>query len=629
MQTRSKGYFFLPLTLLCLAYLGFEFFFNQYAMISVDEFWFAHRIYEYKDGLPYRDFAPYKTVIGYYLLLLPMLSVKGILNTLIFTKNAIAVFNTLVLFISATWLTRFFSPRGVLGSVALLVCMEVMLTYSTNIRVDLIAYWFCLFSLLLLLENRCFWAGLIIGLAFATSQKAIWYIFATNAALGCHWLLTERNRKYFMSAVYFNLGALAVIAAYLITWAQISSWQTVTNSVFLEASAMYHLDWYNASRPFYWAMTLLFNPLAFLLWPVTFISLLASYKQDRTYYPRRFLIIYSSTILLCLIAYKQVFPYYMQVTLPAFLVLYAAFFTWLEGLCKKPQKISISYPRALSAVCLVSVFVIFASVSILELPLAYSLICLAPILLTTLVVDRKRFSAPTRSAMQSVLILTMLFVGGAYPLTVYLAKLININGAYQKANLAAMNTLLRDGSDYTAGIELIYDKKQPIAGLRHLMGPAIDYLYHPTNKLRAVMTASLYEDPDATIDSVNHALRDSNVKFYVNNYRMHALPKAIRAQLDQQFQHYWGSIYLYAPKVDAGKQKVNVKFKGEYYLQAKTKQPIIINGKTFQSNDHIILEKGITTTNAENQFRLVLVPTETGLQLNPKFSHDEWQRIIS
>lgn len=627
MQSK-KGYFFLPLTILCLVYLGFEFFFNQYAMISVDEFWFAHRIYEYKDGIPYRDFAPYKTVIGYYLLLLPMLYAKGIMSTLIFTKNVLAVFNTCVLFIASAWLTRFFSQRGILGSVALLVCMEVMLTYSTNIRVDLIAYWFCLFSLLLLLENRCILAGLLIGIAFATSQKAVWYIFATNAALGVHWLATERNRSYFKNAAKFNIAALTVIAAYLITWAQISSWHTVVNSVFTEASAMYHLDWYDVSRPYYWALILLFNPLVFLLWPVTLISLFVTYEEDESYYARRFVTVYASTILLCLITYKQVFPYYMQVTIPVFLVLYAAFFTWLNGLFSSPQKLVIQHEKILPVVFFAAVICIFAAISNLDLPQIYNLICLIPILLSALVIQRQQLAATTRSAMQSIILLSMLFAGFAYPLTVYLAKLVNMNGAYQKANLAAMDILLKDGSDYTAGIELIYNKRQPIAGLRHLMGPAIDYLYQPSKKLRAVMTASLYEDPDATISSINQALADSSVKFYINNYRMHALPEKIQAQLHRQYQHYWGSIYLYAPTVTAGKQQTNIKFTGEYYIQATSDKPVSINNKRFKNKDHIILHKGMVETHADGDFRLVLVPTNKELTLNPAFQQDEWHRII-
>src|SRR5260221_3606624 len=113
--------FSLILISLCCLYLGFELFFNAYAMVSVDEFWFAHHIYQYKNSLPYRDFAPYKTVLGYYLLLLPMLSKQGFLQTLIITKDAIACLNASILLCSAWWLKRFFAPSAILSSLTLLI----------------------------------------------------------------------------------------------------------------------------------------------------------------------------------------------------------------------------------------------------------------------------------------------------------------------------------------------------------------------------------------------------------------------------------------------------------------------------------------------------------------------------
>lgn len=626
-QKSAHRYFFLPLLLLCLTYLGFELFFNQYAMISVDEFWFAHRAYEYKNGIPYRDFAPYKTVIGYYLLLLPMLFSQGLIKTLVFTKNAIAVCNTLVLFISAAWLRKFFAPKAVLYSVALLLCMEIMLTYSTNIRVDLFAYWFCLFSFLFLLSHRYIIAGLLIGIAFATSQKAIWYIVASNVALGLHWALSARNRVYFFNIVRFNATALIIIAAYLIFWATLVDWQTIYNSVFIEASAMYQLDWYNATRSMYWQLILLFNPLTFLLWPLTIISLFVSRKGDKTYQLRRFVIAYTFTIMLCLIPYKQVFPYYMQVTLPAFLVLYASFFTWLREILNA-KRIIIMHKNALAIFTGIYTVTTIVIISAMNLPAAYLLICVLATALTCFFYYHHSLSISMHALSKQLVVMSLIFLGMVYPLTIYVARAINLNGSYQRANLAVIDKLLLDGSDYTAGIELIYNKKQPIAGLRHLMGPAIDYLYQPTAELRKVMTASLYEDPTSTIKTVNSALKNSQVKFYVNNYRMNALPNQIKNYLSSQYQHYWGSIYMYAPKIPAGSQKTAIKFPGEYYIQAHTNKPITINGKQFKKGDHIILEKKTMQSKAEDDFRLKYIPRDPKLHFDPAFKADEWERMI-
>lgn len=114
---RQQVFLILAFATCCLIYISFEFFYHRYTMLAVDEFWFAHRIYQYKDGVPYRDFAPYKTIIGYYLLLPAMLLPgKTILQTLLAIKDELALINAIVLFISALWLTRFF-PASVFCSV--------------------------------------------------------------------------------------------------------------------------------------------------------------------------------------------------------------------------------------------------------------------------------------------------------------------------------------------------------------------------------------------------------------------------------------------------------------------------------------------------------------------------------
>src|SRR3990167_10187621 len=98
---------------LCLAYLAAAYFINATMMIGVDEFWFAHIVQYYKHNIPYLYFAPYKTVLGYYLLLIPFSITHSLIGTLIFAKNMIALCNAMVLFIAACWLTRFFSKTAI------------------------------------------------------------------------------------------------------------------------------------------------------------------------------------------------------------------------------------------------------------------------------------------------------------------------------------------------------------------------------------------------------------------------------------------------------------------------------------------------------------------------------------
>jgi len=616
--------FILILWGLCSFYLGFELFFNQYTILSVDEFWFAHRIYQYKDSLPYKDFAPYKTILGYYLLLLPMLSAQSIFKTLILTKHFITFINTIVLFISSLWLTRFFSRTAILISLFLLIISETFLYYSTNLRIDLFAYWFCLFSFLFLLENRFIWAGLLIGLGFVTSQKTVWFMFASNCALGINWMNAKRQTQL-KNIITFNISACNVIAIYLAFWSWLVDWQTVFSSVFSEASAIYHLDWYNNARELYWSTILTHNPFLFILWPFTLLTLFITYDDDREYPKRLFVVCYSIIILLCLIPYKQMFPYYMQVAYPIFLVLYAAFFSWLFAIFKTNKiNMLVIGVYGLWAILAIYILMILGLTILFQLPTVYLLICLIPCLLGFYIINQSTSKRPIYFKLIS---LTTLFIGAIYPLTLFTLTLIAVNGAYQKANVQLVNALLQDGSGYVAGVELIYNKTQPIAGMRQLIGPAISYLYTPSPTLRKVMLASLYEDPNVTSTSVIDALKKSPVKFYVNNYRMQGLPDNIKQYLAKNYEHFWGSIYLYAPTVPKGHQQFRLAFSGNYLIESTHQSQITLNSHHYQTKKTIYLKNGYYTSNTKTDYRLKLLPTLT-LPLDPAFQNDRWGKMI-
>lgn len=618
----KHNYLIYALICLCFTYLAIEFLFNAYTMFSVDEFWFAHRAYQYKDQLPYRDFAPYKTVIGYYLLLIPMLAAKGIIGTLIFTKNMIAVLNSIILFSGAIWLARFFSKQAILISLMLILFSEVVLSYSTNIRIDLFAYWFCFISFLLLLEKRYVVAGLFIGLGFCTSQKAIWYIMASNIALGLQWLMYSRQRESLLSIFKFNLAAALILASYIVIWSLFSDLHTVTYSIFKEASAMYQLDWYNNSRRLFWSLTLTYNPLLFLLWPVSLLTLMVSYPSDLQYRQRFFIITYALTVLLCLIPYKQVFPYYMQVTIPVFLILYTSFFQWAIGLFQQRLNLHLMVSSFYISVYLaIYILGIIALLIYFKLPVAYALVCLIPLSLGFYCL--RTSSLETMTILINIMSITGIFIGLVYPLSLFLGKFVHTENSYQRENIEIVNKLLKNGGDYLAGIDLLYDRDQPITGLKHLMGPAITYLFHPSDKLKAVMLSSLDEDPSVSKASVISALQESNVKLYVNNYRIHALPNEIKDYLYQQYDHLWGSIYYYAPLIKSGRQTVLIKFSGQYQINAD--HAVYLNHKKYTPHSTIKLINGFYYSQAQENYRLKLLPDVS--LLNPTFQPDNWEKL--
>lgn len=620
--------FLLLLLTLCGFYFAIEYALNSYIELSADEFWFAHNIYHYKDGLPYRDFPPYKTVLGYYLLLPAMLMKHGIIQTLIFVKNTIAFINTLALFFFSWRLARFIPPPAVLASLVLIILSENMVLSSTNIRVDLLGYWLSFFSLILLLEKRYWLAGIFTGLGFITTQKAVWYLFAGDCALGIYWLGCERSRAMLWRILSFNLMSMAVIILYLAFWSWFAGWQAVMHSVFYEASAMYHLAWYSQFNNVYWTYIATFNPFLFLLWPIALVSVMVSFAQDEYYRQRLLITVYALTILLCLATNRQVFPYYMQAALPVLFALFASFFHWLYLLFMTDRLPVILVPASLLNLytCLCILFPVYAFIKF-NLPIPYLIICLIPLYLGLCLTIPKHQQQTLPYIFKTVCALTLV-VGVVFPVVLYSISLAKVDGDYQKAHIHAVDALLQDGSDYIAGVDLIYTRNQPIAGMRHLMAPAIEYLASPTPGLRAVMLPSLYEDPSVTLDSVLAALQQSNVKFYVNNYRMEGLPQKLKAYLNSQYQHFWGGIYLYAPQVMAGRNSGMLKFPGKYRVSADSLGPITLNGKSYMPGSYVYLKNGKFVSEAQNAYRLVLTPENMTGYFPAEFRDDVPIRLI-
>lgn len=608
------------LGLISLAYFCLSVFLNAHTMISIDEFWYAHRIYQYRSGLPYRDFSPYKTVMGYYILLLPMLLKHGYLSTLLLLKNTLSLINASGFFIGAVWLSRHFTKRAVILALLAVIFSETVLAYATQIRVDILAYWFALFALLSLLDKRVVTAGFLLGIAFTISQKVIWYWFASNVGLGLCWLVLERDFAHFKKIVVYNFVVLAIITLYFVAWSWVSSARIVWDSVIGEASIMYHLDWYVRARELFWRIILTLNPFLFLLAPTTLVSLVTYNGVDAR--KRLFIVPTALTILLCLVPYDQVFPYYMQVTIPAFLLLYTSFFAWLIALAQAPMPVR-SVPVMLALLSF-SAAMIIAHVLRFHLPLPYLMLLMFPLGILVLLSPAK---AKLRSLILTLLVMTGVFVGGIYPLSIYAENVWQENPRYQQANLTLALDWLQGGGGYLAGVELFYGIDQPIAGLRHLIGPAIDFLRKPTPLLAKVMTASQYEDKTATLSRVITDLNTSQVAFYINNYRIQALPPALKHALAERYLHWWGSLYTYAPHITSHNTRFELAFTCPYRILTRANS-VVIDGQRYHANEIVQLVQGMHRNASESDFRLQRLPPTNVPIPNPAFHRDQPARFI-
>jgi hypothetical protein len=627
MLSKSRNNVRWAIVALCLSYLIFQLIYIPYAALSVDEFWFAHHIYEYTHKLPYRDFLPYKTVLGYYLFSIPFFFSHSILQPLYYIKTEIALINTLFLLGVSFWLLRFYHPKALLYTFLLILANHLFLIYSVDLRVDMLTSWLALISILLILSNRFALAGMLLALSFMISQKALWFFVATNLSLGCYWLLITRNRQLFRDSIIFNLSFLLPIMVYIAFWAHQSNLRLVLNSVFYEGYTQAKITYYSTIYYQCWNVILSNGPLLILLWPLTWLPLFVRMNKDKTDHLRRiFIAIYSSSIMFFILSYQQAFPYGMVYAVPVYFLIYPDFFSWLAHLFR--QKTDLIYFNSRRLFWFLSLYTIgiISIVIVMQLPFAYFLVALIPVCLGILIM------APhlTHAGLDSIKIsLIILFVctGLLYPLFRFVLIAYMINGDYQKSMVTISNELLKEGSGgYFAGIPLIYNQDQAIRGLKNLISPASAYINKPSKELLPILIASLYLEP-RNAEEILHDLTITPIKFYVNNYRIGLLPDSIHHYLQSEFTHYWGSIYIYAPSIAAKKQQFSLKFSGNYQVLAKPNTKIYLDNKKIIPNAVITLKEGMHQSNAAVVYRLKYVPQHM-IDLDWHYANDRFYNLI-
>ncbi len=605
---------------LCLVYLLIQFFYVPFALLSLDDFWLAYHSHHYKTGLPYRDFLPYKTVLGYYVFLLPMSFFQGLLSPLVYTKLWIVLINTGFLLGIAFWLRKFFNAKAIFISLMLIISSQLFLSYSSDIRVDLLAYWLCLVSVIFLFEARFFFAGIVIALAFLTCQKAVWYLIATNCGLAGYWLIEQRNWKTIKNVIIFNFSALITLLVYIAFWAYFSSLTIVLKSVFYEAYLISSVDWYVSTNNELWYFIILNNPGFILLWPLALFGLFFLPSQGRV-----FIAIYSLVIWLFIITCKQSFPYYSLAAIPVLVVLFSAFFSAYYAsvpfhyFTQRQKKYLLGFTGLyIFGMLLLTYRFVF--------PTVYLLATLIPMLIYVSVAYD--IGKELRSVFMLTIAALFIVIGIIFPLVRFVGTLPRANGHYQRSMIYLTNNLLRDGGSYIAGVPLIYAREQPVPGLVHLVGPTIYYLYRPSKKLYPIMTlSSLYFTPD-TAAQIIESIKKAPVKLYVDNDRFHALPPEIHRFLATQYQHFWGSVYLYAPEINRGHQFVQIKFAGNYKVQAQKNALISMDNKKIMPNTIIHLASQQYTSDANVSYRLELIPDLQSHFLEPEFQNNDWNIML-
>jgi hypothetical protein len=331
--------------LLIVAYLVTQLVYVARLPLCEDEFSYAATLHRLPGRVPYRDFTPYRTMLGYYVWLAPMKLPLGPFGRVIATKAMIAVVNAACLATAALALARRFGKEAVCLGLALLVVMSTFLERSSVLRVDMLASWIGLASFLILLEGRAAWAGALSALAFFVCPKAAYFIVATDAALAASFLAARRDRERAWDILRYNAAAFAVLLVYVGFWSTFSSPSTVIHATFSRKAAQLISERYDpyAVSWHFWVQTVTRNPFFYGIGLAGLFELfrrLRSGTKDRGVWIHA---VYATVVLLVGVAHRFPWTYVFVMFIPTVWVLAMAFF---DARLSRPSAPALGVPRA-------------------------------------------------------------------------------------------------------------------------------------------------------------------------------------------------------------------------------------------------------------------------------------------
>jgi hypothetical protein len=425
-----------------LGYLALQTLYLRHLPLLMDEFDGAYDVYRLRSEVPYLDFAPYKTVVGYYLQLPALLLGSDVWSGLCNVKLFLAGLNT-VLTVLAAWLARaLFSRMALALALPCWLFMSNWLERSADLRVDTLTTWPALFALLCLLAGRPVQAGLLCALSFLVSQKGIYFIAASGMALLAALAVRSDKRAALGDGARFAIACTGPIAAYFAVFSLIATAAKTTKVMFLSHHTIALTEIYPNIRKF-WRLTLTQNPGLYALAALGlcalgartaagFVDGAASESRTRTTQ----LFAYCATLTAAFIWHKQPWPYFFVLLGPTAFLLCAAAIELLGRAGTTRLRLAAGW-------------------AVLSVPLVLAL---------------------------------------AYPVR-RVPVILRVDQAYQQHMIELVSALVDEGETYLAGMDVLFDREQSPRPLRRLSIAQRRRLEHASAEEIAAMLDQLKTAP--------------------------------------------------------------------------------------------------------------------------------------
>jgi hypothetical protein len=537
--------------------------------LIADEFDGAYDVYLLRSRLPYVDFTPYKTVLGYYLELPPLVLAHTVWSGLIGTKLLLTAFNAGATAAAAILAARRFSARAVVLALPMWLCMSDWLERSSELRVDALTSWAGLFGLFALLTSRFEIAGLIAGIALLVSQKGVYFLPSSIAGVVALSLVGTPPRECWRALRRFCAAYALIVLSYVAFWSVVSSWHSTVHATFLAHRAIVLDDLYPNIRRF-WAQSLERNPVFYAAAIAALVALGVRVlgetrrKPDRepARAPEATLFGYALLFAICVVWHKQPWPYFFVLVVPtAFLVLvWAIEFAWR------------------------------ASERFVQGPAT-------PVLL----------SRPWIAGVPLTALIGVCVLGAALP--AHRARtLLRLSNDYQHHMLTLASALVAPDEYYLAAADILYTRTQSSSLLR---------------RVALARQRELADHPDGSSLIILADLVQRPPKILIHNERFRTFPKIVSTYLRDNYAHFWGSIDLYAPKVRVYDARfdvhLNLLFAGEYRWTSANHRPARFGAHIVKDGAKVRLKRGLLRIQSSSDGRLFLQAPEIEALADPRF----------
>jgi hypothetical protein len=561
---------------LTLLFLGLETFYALHRSLGHDEFSGAWSLMELAGGVPYRDFQPYKPVLGYYLQLALLQLAPDTWTGYLIIRLGMTSLAVSVLLLGALWLRRLYRADAVCLAYALLIVMTSLVEYAIEVRLDMLTALFGFVSLLLLLDRRVALAGTLAGLSFLISQKGTMYAFAGGlgllACLVCHRdpqpdgdefgnrkslpgsagarLSGKSGWSWARDVLLYGACAALPVGLYVLCWSLLASLPLVIGPTFGQATQLHALNSPVHGVPYFqliaWLVTVFRNPFFYIctLWS---LGLLLSLGRARAPH-ETLLLVYGLTVACIMLKIRQPFWYMFVLLVPTAFVLH---------------------------VCLFS----------RELGNPNSLLC-RPLLWTCYVM-----------------------LGLVLPLS-RVGVVAQDDPGPQRQTLELAEALLQPGDRYFAGFQLLYRGNVHERSL----GMVDTNTAYPVHS----MTSAQHE-------AILERFREEPIRFIVwTSVIDDGVPDLIKKYLFRNYAPFWGNVWLYAPQCRPTDSDVILLFTGSYLIETETPGQVRIDGKSCSCGQTVVLECGRHSIDASVRFRLKLQQPSAERLLNPAYREPVW-----